>query len=1714
MITCLDGEGDIHVPPEDDIEKSFRVNQDGSMTVEMKVRLTIKEEETVHWTTTVSRSSVTNQMTALSDSSLDLDAQMPPLDDPVTIEVKESDPKDKSDLKNCEANKQSEINGDVVVMEIQHPSSPQTQSPGLHKVQQTQASAESIRTVTDTEIQENSSYSYKEQLDSGEMMEKHCTVQCSRPVPKPRGTVTSETNEPTSTTTRVQSSSYRASEVLQLQENGKEVCETVLHIYEKQTCQENFSGNMQLGLRGFGTSSDGRLASSNTASPAISDSTFHSSSADTEPKTLATFKHQTIGKQLISTHKPSTSRYKANTASTQRAKEPMPRSTHASISQKPPIAKRLSTSSTTSKRKPVRVIVKKNFLLQTTNPERKQKDIKADILKEIRKIRAELLRQTGAMKLKEHFTANAVQKLLKQRNSHECILLKSQTEQLESNDSLKAEDPNISHFQESSTQALTKTNLLQASQPGTITRQTSIHEDSGCQEQNQEISQCMFLPAIHSSSSLKNEYVELWLQKSQPPHLDEQPLPTTKPQKSTFHNEHKTITEDHKIADDGKNGDGGPQNSISNLDSVMKAAESTNHSTTNATSSSFLNEHLPRPTSEKMMTLPQKLSLKDSFNTLNVTIKNNLSVTPKDTPSQSLQSTPLQSQASIETIPKNNTMVKASLFNNQSVEKTPLSTKEHFEKKETIVEPSQIIKSTQEKVQANTDNTTKTRKNQLVSEIDSKTFSYDTESCTSHEISSGRRDLQDEKFYTVKMAVSPDMKPVLDNLCHSLRSLRDITQRPSRLKKTKSVADFPSHLASTFGSSSKILLAFLSIMTLKGGLHHLNAHCQDESHLSCSEAMLMLRSLKELARIEDQDQLRERMTDLHTSASIQLIQRWRDFQKLSNKTKSHKTTETNESHQSSEDDEQAIQKLMENLGVPERVREELAAIHTMEKVSDPPSDVKENGFSDHGKNTSSLSNCVLEDYANLYVNSVIDRAVNAHLQERSMSQISMTESLSTPDTETFDKHKKDLRGENFSNVKRIEKHNYTPDSDFCEDMPSIESSFGMEIHRELELQKTKEQEMKVRHKRQRDKTKNKHPKKEKEMKVDRQKGTDKGTGTLEENNSDNCTSLEDVMREVMTDKETDQNRDEKSESLVSGEGKPTFYEGETFNEEEYENRDQGLAYFPEGTSFEEQENLTVNCPVFYDDTEWTFPKEEISGHWQSKSQTFQISQKSPSRTDTGLPEQQGASHVIDIEPNVEVGEIQHSNTSQDFCMNNLIYSDEEHVIIETPECYTIYQELPEVIEYEEKDMYFMEEKNHSVAKLIDSLKDGERCVENRPCNTHQMSGKMLSNHINVTNVDAPKMTKTTDSTSMGSRSTSLAFSYDTKASALARDPEENIQINRVKSIREMFLAKSNTDAQHGWTRLTSPSSDPTDYQPDSPDSTEHRCSTSPKDDEDTCRLAIAKGYVKRTIERLYGKSVKGVASDEDRPPSSHKTKKRKGPKGTNVTSLASIHEARANVLSDLSYFNATSSIEGFTDPSDTLKTWAGHKDAVLIDKGRWLLREMQTSPNSLTQAEDASKSVQLKEKVVVVSEQNSGKEDAPYSLFGPTAPDKAPLFKEQEEYAESTGTTFTYIHLPNTSDSEIETDKTEHSKREMENTVTLLTKPDKGWTEKHGILTVFSLPDIKKPNKVQPMLEPTPPVVAQPTKGQSVQTEVAKRSSEPDALEILYMFCGQHCPLL
>eukprot|EP00066_Takifugu_rubripes_P004653 XP_003968144.1 PREDICTED: oxygen-regulated protein 1 [Takifugu rubripes] len=246
-------EGDVEardcaLPTEDDIEKSFRVNQDGTMTVEMKVRLTIKEEETIQWTTTLSRSSAANQtngnsLPASEEEQIDLvkshslDLQCPNAATDAN-ENGTSEGNDEEPLPRCNGALSDSLSEDV-------PMSPQrTPTPGNSHIRQKQASVESRTSVSAEGLQEGTitAFSYKEQTDHMAMTEQFCMFKqrSTKPVPKPRrfGSVDGNSRNISAF------ESEGMAEFRQTESSGDDVAETVLHIYEQQSCQDNFLPNI------------------------------------------------------------------------------------------------------------------------------------------------------------------------------------------------------------------------------------------------------------------------------------------------------------------------------------------------------------------------------------------------------------------------------------------------------------------------------------------------------------------------------------------------------------------------------------------------------------------------------------------------------------------------------------------------------------------------------------------------------------------------------------------------------------------------------------------------------------------------------------------------------------------------------------------------------------------------------------------------------------------------------------------------------------------------------------------------------------------------------------------------------------------------------------------------------------------------------------------------------------------------------------------------------------------------------------------------------------------------------------------------------------------------------------------------------------------------------------------------------------------------------
>ncbi|TRY86443.1 hypothetical protein DNTS_018462 [Danionella cerebrum] len=774
-----------------------------------------------------------------------------------------------------------------------------------------------------------------------------------------------------------------------------------------------------------------------------------------------------------------------------------------------------------------------------------------------------------------------------------------------------------------------------------------------------------------------------------------------------------------------------------------------------------------------------------------------------------------------------------------------------------------------------------------------------------------------------------------------------------------------------------------------------------------------------------------------------------------------------------------------------RVREELATLnYVIESMAVTP---HEDSLAEGKTKVYSTEQCssenALEDYVNIYVHSVIDKAVDAHLRHSDNSQSFKAGSLAVPETD-----EDQVMNANPSNVKK--KNTYTimrtfhgdapaSDSDICEDMPSSESSFGVEM---LALRGKKDQELiNVKLKKQEVSIDMKHPKKDSGVRVGRKGGINEESEEWEEENS--------------------KSNKNKNEGIKSSDSLACRGHQNASVKEKVKEPVQNTSYFNE---YCPQERQTGTSLTGLNSKVQLCSKNNSSGNQQKQCLSIQTEDKSQSQTqtiekDTPPPERQPPDHVH-VDLNAETCEKRHSMTCKAFSLESGTYSEEEQVILEAPECYTIYQEKfveisEEAIECEENKLNFENDRASTIEKLTCSQQDKSKAID--PKNTE----KTRVENLNVTNLEASKISVPRASTSMDSLSSSLAFSYDSKNSAPGRDSEEFSQSNRVKTIRDMFLVKSNADIPRSQTQLSSPNL--SDYQPDSSEGKElSKSSEILREEKGPCRLSVARGYVKRTIEQLYGKTTKGSSLSEKRSISAESTKKREGLRATSTVSRSPIHDDHTSSTPDLSYFNPTSSVDGFHEQTQcvTLNARVGPKDAVLIDKGRWLLRENQVSPKCTSKNDDACE--QVKE-TSTKSEHGSGNEDVPYSLFGhsPMKFEKKSSASEQTEIKECLAKTITYFHLPNDSEIQTEEQKAEAAERKDEFEVKPSAEPQQSST------TVFtSMHGKKYANKVHPIVETASPVVAQPTKKQS--TEVARLSTEPDAIEMLYLFCGQHCPIL
>ncbi|XP_036451848.1 LOW QUALITY PROTEIN: oxygen-regulated protein 1 [Colossoma macropomum] len=813
------------MPSEDDIEKSFRVNQDGSMTVEMKVRLTLKQEEMIHWTTTLSRTCANSQQRAVcsqpgySPYSNDYSAKQAKRDSRDSKE--DNTPTEKSVGLNEEGEDHCG-SATSETLEKPKPAFRRLPTPGPRRVRRKEASVENIKRVSQSEVQESTvgAYSYTERTADGELTEGYCVVSRSsssstRPVPKPRKNSSGEAKHK-----KTQSSlrSSRMAEVLQLQNNGTEITETVMRIYESQGTYENYFANAPITAD---KTFEFKAKTKEPRNPDSTDSGPRSSSNDcdvdlTRQSTSSDSQNARKNELLsLSSGQSSPSQKISNNLSSCKNSENQakPKSSHKGLVDPEACTKENSEGKSSGNRKtkmtPKSVKSREGTTSDTTVSDKKQKGSVPGSLKDLRNSKSpESQSHTGSEKKAVSSTESDKhrQKAKTKKKDKGGGSQKSQSPNFNFGDQKESSEKNLNLNDATRQKSPKKVNVRESNLPRDCQNVSACKTDTlrspvkkklldvlppphfkmqkhksmnECRKkspkESRELSESVSMPVLQSSPSNVHQYVENWLKKIQPesvPYMDEM-------------DPHEAETEARAKFWIGRgSAESSEIRSEPEKDSIVKECTSLEDATTE------------RPVSRP----------------------------------------PVQIRCEGE--PVETQRIRSFCKSMPSVRIHPAEQESHF----------RMNKSSEALVPIQPDE-------------------------------------HSETSQTTKVNTRSGMKPILQQLCLSIQSIRR-TSSHSHLtslekEKSSSLPDFSSQVASVFGSPSKALLSFLSVMTLKDGVSSTSNEDPVINSGSCPEALQVMQSLEKIASIEDEEELKASLTSLQSSTSPQLKKSWRDFQERS-----------------------------------------------------------------------------------------------------------------------------------------------------------------------------------------------------------------------------------------------------------------------------------------------------------------------------------------------------------------------------------------------------------------------------------------------------------------------------------------------------------------------------------------------------------------------------------------------------------------------------------------------------------------------------------------------------------------------------------------------------------------------------------------------------------------------------------------------------------------
>ncbi|XP_034159736.2 oxygen-regulated protein 1 [Pangasianodon hypophthalmus] len=520
------------IPSDDEIEKSFRVNQDGSMTVEMKVHLTIKQEEMIHWTTTVSRTCVNSQdMAAFSQPVSSYNS--PDNKDnnnrkrESNIDNYESKDENTKTYKPINLNKEGDNHCGNTITEALEKPKPRFRrlpTPGPRRVRRKETSMENIKRLSQTEVQESTAgtYSYVEHTAEGELLEGYCVVSHSsssstRPVPKPRKKNLGESKH-----NKTHSSLSGMAEVLQLHNKGKEITETVMHIHQSQDTYENYFAKtwadkddrfefMSQEHKKPDSTESGPQSSSNGCDTDLTKPSASSGSGNARNKELLSLlSGQTDLSQTISSSASSFTNYE-----TQARCEPSDKGVETSTKEDSE-NKRVPSKKTKKAQKSGRS--NKRVFLQSTVTDKKQKGSVPDFLKDLKNSDSPESQSCTesdkyGQKVKKRKEGRSPQKV----NACHGNMLRDTSQYI-----------NLGHTHMLRPHMKEKLDIIPSSHSAPfkiLTKQRSVNGSvTKSPKESKELSESISMPVLNSSPCNVHQYVENWLEKIHPesvPYMDE-----------------------------------------------------------------------------------------------------------------------------------------------------------------------------------------------------------------------------------------------------------------------------------------------------------------------------------------------------------------------------------------------------------------------------------------------------------------------------------------------------------------------------------------------------------------------------------------------------------------------------------------------------------------------------------------------------------------------------------------------------------------------------------------------------------------------------------------------------------------------------------------------------------------------------------------------------------------------------------------------------------------------------------------------------------------------------------------------------------------------------------------------------------------------------------------------------------------------------------------